>query len=61
MAMGGAEQLVYRLVRNIGKNLFSTSVGRFFQEKPLKEFKEYRIPLYLIQKRKRLDWDAVKG
>ena len=59
MAMGGSEQLVYRLVKNIDHNLFAPSVGWFFQEKPLKEFEELRIPLYFIPKRKRFDWDTM--
>ncbi len=60
MEMGGAERLVYDLVRKIDRNLFSPSVAWFFGERALKEFKELDIPLYYIPKNKRMDISAIR-
>lgn len=59
MEMGGSERLVHSLVRNIDRNRFSPSVAWFFGQTPLPEFRELEVPLFHIQKSKRVDLNAM--
>ena len=60
MAMGGAERLVFNLIKHLDRGVFAPSLGWFVGERPLKEFEELDIPLYYIPKRSRFDWGAMR-
>jgi len=61
MALGGAENLVLNLVRKLDRGRFNPSVGWFYREEPLKEYKDLGIPLFYFPKTKRFDLGTMKS
>jgi len=60
MGMGGTERLIYNLVRNMDRSLFSPMIAWFYLEKVLPEFEDLNVPLYHVPKEKRIDFKAMK-
>ena len=61
MAMGGAERLVFNLIKHLDRGVFAPSLGWFVGERPLKEFEELGIPLHYIPKQSRFDFGAMRA
>lgn len=60
MALGGSEQLVLNLIRNLDRNRFSPSVAWFFGDTVLEEFAALNIPLFHVPKSKRFDFNTMR-
>lgn len=60
IGMGGSERLILNLLRKLDRRIFAPSVGSFIEGPPLKEFAELGIPMHLIPKVKRFDWNAIR-
>ena len=58
--MGGSERLVYNIIRKIDRRLFAPSVGWFFGNEPLADFKALDVPLYHIPKIERFDISTMR-
>ena len=61
MGMGGSEHLVCNLALGLDKRRFNPSVAWFFGDEVLQEFRELRVPLYHVPKRKRVDFSAMRA
>jgi glycosyltransferase involved in cell wall biosynthesis len=55
MAMGGAERLVYNLIKNLDRTQFEPSLVWFVKEQPLPEFVDLGIPLHYLAKKPGVD------
>ena len=60
ITIGGAERLVFDLVRSLDRRVFSPSVGWFSHEAVPKEFAELNVPLFPLHKRPGFDWRAMR-
>ena len=54
--MGGAERLVYNIIRGLNRNSFNPSLAYFLPGEELKEFKKLEIPIYYIPIKHRVDF-----
>ncbi len=57
--MGGAERLVYSLIKEINRDIFHPSLAYFQPGTELNDFAELGIPLYYIPIKKRVDFHAM--
>lgn len=60
MALGGSEQIVLNLIRNLDPNRFSPLVAWFFGDSILEEFAALNIPLFHIPKNKSFDFKTMQ-
>lgn len=60
MAIGGSENLIYSLARNLDRKKFNPEIAWFYGEKIYDQFKKLEIPLYHIPKLKRFDILTMK-
>ena len=60
MAIGGTENLIYSLARNLDRKKFNPELAWFYGEKTCDQFKKLEIPLYHIPKLKRFDILTMK-
>ena len=60
MAIGGSENLIYSLARNLDRKKFNPAIAWFYGEKIYDQFKKLEIPLYHIPKLKRFDILTMK-
>lgn len=59
MGMGGSEQLVLNIIKNLDRKLFKPHLAYFHGKKPLSEFTELGIPLFHVPKIKRFDIKTI--
>lgn len=60
MALGGSEQLVLNIIKNLDRNRFSPSVAWFFGDTILEEFAALNIPLFHVPKTKSFDFNTMQ-
>ena len=60
MALGGSEQLVLNIIRNLDRKRFSPSVAWFFGDAILEEFSALKIPLFHVPKAKSFDFNTMQ-
>ncbi|MBC2714606.1 MAG: glycosyltransferase [Desulfobacteraceae bacterium] len=60
MALGGSEQLILNIIRNLDRNRFSPSVAWFFGDTILEEFADLNIPLFHVPKTKSFDFNTMQ-
>jgi len=61
MGMGGSERLVHTLALKLDRNRFNPSVAWLYGNEVLREFKDLRIPLHYIPKKKRIDFQTMRA
>ena len=59
--MGGVERLVYNLVCNLDRNIFSPNIAWLLGDEVCKEFRELKVPLYHTPKIKRVDISTMRN
>ena len=59
MAIGGSENVIYSLARNLNQKRFNTSIAWFCNEKICNPFSKLEIPLYHIPKLKKFDISTI--
>ena len=60
MALGGSEQLVLNIIRNLDRKRFSPSVAWFLGDTILEEFIALNIPLFHVPKTKSFDFSTMQ-
>lgn len=60
MGMGGAERLVCNLAKFLDRELFNPSVAWFIGDEVVEEFRDLKIPMFRVPKRKRMDFGAMR-
>ncbi len=60
MALGGSEQLVLNIIKNLDRNRFSPSVAWFLGDTVLEEFAALNIQLFHVPKTKSFDFNTMR-